>query len=118
MTVGERLLFYRKKKELSLGELSRMTGIPKTNLMRYEKGLTQKIPIDVIPMLEKALALESGTLMGWTDNNKDIEKVTSEFTLSNHEKQVVLAYRQQPSMQEAVDRLLGVSETEAKEKRA
>lgn len=49
---------------------------------------------------------------------KDIDKVSSEFTLSNHEKQVVLAYRQQPSMQEAVDRLLGVSETETKEKRA
>ena len=68
MTVGERLAYYRKKKSISLGELSKMTAIPKTNLQRYEKGTTKKIPIDVIPILEKALSLPTGTLMGWEDS--------------------------------------------------
>ena len=68
MTVGERLAYYRKKKSISLGELSKMTAIPKTNLQRYEKGTTKKIPIDVIPILEKALSLPTGTLMGWDDS--------------------------------------------------
>lgn len=67
MTVGERLAYYREKKNISLGELSKMTDIPKTNLQRYEKGTTKKIPIDVIPILEKALSLPTGTLMGWDD---------------------------------------------------
>lgn len=31
------------------------------------------------------------------------------LNLSKHEKEVVLAYRQQPQMQEAVDKLLGIS---------
>lgn len=64
MTVGERLAYYREKKNLSLGDLSKLTNIPKTNLQRYEKGITKKIPIDVIPILEKALSLRTGTLMG------------------------------------------------------
>ncbi len=68
MTVGERLAYYREKKNISLGELSKMTDIPKTNLQRYEKGTTKKIPIDVIPILEKALSLPTGTLMGWDDS--------------------------------------------------
>ena len=68
MTVGERLAYYREKKSISLGELSKMTDIPKTNLQRYEKGTTKKIPIDVIPILEKALSLPTGTLMGWDDS--------------------------------------------------
>lgn len=40
------------------------------------------------------------------------------FLLSTHEKQVILAYRQQPAMQEAVDRLLGVEEIQTIEKHA
>ena len=70
MTVGERKKKKKKKKGISLGELSRLTNIPKTNLQRYEKGTTKKIPIDVIPVLEKALTLQTGTLMGWIDENE------------------------------------------------
>ena len=69
MTVGDRLAYYREKKNISLGELSNMTGIPKTNLQRYEKGTTKKIPIDVIPSLERVLGLSIGTLMGWEESS-------------------------------------------------
>lgn len=68
MTVGERLAYFREKKNVSLGELSKLTDIPKTNLQRYEKGTTKKIPIDVIPILERALGLPVGTLMGWEES--------------------------------------------------
>lgn len=41
------------------------------------------------------------------------------FQLSDHEKEVIIAYRQQPSLQIAVDRTLGVTPLEdKKEKRA
>lgn len=69
MTVGEKLAYYRDKKNISLSELSKLTNIPKTNLQRYEKGTTKKIPIDVIPILEKALSLPKGTLMGWEESS-------------------------------------------------
>lgn len=42
------------------------------------------------------------------------------FHLSEHEKEVIIAYRQQPSLQIAVDRTLGIAavEEQDKEKRA
>lgn len=36
------------------------------------------------------------------------EDFTETISLTEHEKSVIIAYRQQPSMQEAVDRLLGI----------
>lgn len=81
MTVGERLAYYRENKKLSLGELSNLTNVPKTNLQRYEKGTTKKIPIDVIPVLEKALSLRPGTLMGWV---KDPQLDGGDFSQHNY----------------------------------
>lgn len=40
------------------------------------------------------------------------EQKTEIISLSNHEKKIVTAYRQKPEMQPAVDRLLGIDETE------
>lgn len=49
-----------------------------------------------------------------------VDKVSARtFTLSDHEKEVIIAYRQQPSLQIGVDRMLGVEPvSEQKEKRA
>ena len=55
----------RNEKGISLGELSRLTGIAKSTLQRYETGDTRKIPVEAISMIEKALNLSSGTLLGW-----------------------------------------------------
>lgn len=44
---------------------------------------------------------------------------TQIFSLSEHEKEVIIAYRKQPSLQIGVDRMLGVEPiSEQKEKRA
>lgn len=57
----------REKACLSLSELSKITGISKSTLQRYETGTTKKIPIEAIPTIERALKLRPGALMGWTD---------------------------------------------------
>lgn len=46
--------------------------------------------------------------------------VVNDIALTSHEHEVIIAYRQNPKMQEAVDRLLGVQEEylEQKEKHA
>ena len=49
---------------------------------------------------------------------KYIGKQDNNFDLSPHEKELIIAYRQKTSMQEAVDKLLGIDEVQAKEKRA
>lgn len=64
---NENLKKYRQQANISLDELSRLTGIPKTTLYRYENGTNKKDPIDSVPLIEKALHLPSGTLLGWND---------------------------------------------------
>ena len=65
--VSERLYAEIEKAGISYGELSKMTGIPKSSIQRYATGQT-KIPIDCIPLLASALDVSGRYLMGWEDN--------------------------------------------------
>ncbi|MDR1585644.1 MAG: helix-turn-helix domain-containing protein [Prevotellaceae bacterium] len=64
------LLELIKAKGISYGELSTKTGIPKSALQRYATGKTEKIPLDRIELLAKALHTTPAYLMGW--GNEDI----------------------------------------------
>ena len=65
--------------DVSLSELSKVTGISKSTLQRYETGATKKIPIDAVPIIENALNLPTGYLMGWdeTDSEKHFDDDTN-----------------------------------------
>ena len=65
--------------DVSLAELSKVTGISKSTLQRYETGATKKIPIDAVPIIENALNLPTGYLMGWDENldKEDAEVIKS-----------------------------------------
>lgn len=65
MNVNDRLKETREKKHISLSTLSELTGIAKSTLQRYETGTTKKIPMEAIPIIERALGVPSGYLMGW-----------------------------------------------------
>ena len=47
-----------------------------------------------------------------------VAEKNNNLELTPHEKDLIIAYRQNTSMQEAVDKLLGIDEVQAKEKRA
>lgn len=66
-----RILESLQKSELSYGELSNITGIPKSALQRYATGETGKIPIDRIEAIAKATNVSPSYLMGWTDDPSD-----------------------------------------------
>lgn len=85
----------REKAGMSLSELSKITGISKSTLQRYETGTTKKIPIEAIPTIERALKLPSGFLMGWSDkpqnapdnaSPKSIEQMTAREILERAEE--------------------------------
>lgn len=85
--VKDRLKAKREEKNMSLSRLSELTGIPKSNLQRYETGTTKKIPMDVIANIEKALGLNTGCLMGWDkSSNIDLYKIPN---ISNIEKRKI-----------------------------
>lgn len=78
------------KKEYSYGELSKITGIPKSAIQRYVTGETEKIPLDRLEKMAAALGVSSSYLMGWddpvlTDAERDAEMAALLDTLSKRE---------------------------------
>lgn len=67
--ISEKILTLVEQKEISYGELSKKTNIPKSALQRYATGETPKIPIPRIEAIAKALGVSAAWIMGWDDED-------------------------------------------------
>lgn len=94
--------------KLSYVELEKRTNIAKSSIQRYVSGSTKKIPIDAVQSIAKAVGVSPEYILGWDKQQQD----TNQMLLTNHEKNVITAYRDKPEMQPAVDKLLGVNDEE------
>lgn len=63
--IAARILSIMEEKKISYGELSGLTGIPKSALQRYVTGETPKIPIERIEIIAEALGVDAEYLVGW-----------------------------------------------------
>lgn len=106
MTVGERIKKAREEKSITQIDLATALNISKQNLYKYENNIITNIPSDKIEAIAKYLRVSPAYLMGWDCNPK---LSTNQMLLTNHEKNVITAYRDKPEMQPAVDKLLGVN---------
>ena len=73
--ISKRLLQLIEDNDISYGELSKKTNIPKSALQRYATGETEKIPITRMEVIAKALNTTAQFIMGWDENesyNNDI----------------------------------------------
>lgn len=109
MTVGERIKHAREIKGVSQTELANTIKISKQNLYKYENNIITNIPSDKIEAIAIHLDISPAYLMGWEHIGNH---TTSTIKLSKHEEDMIYAYRRQPEMQSAVDRLLGIAESE------
>lgn len=66
--ISAKILSLVLAKNISYGELSERTGIPKSALQRYATGQTEKIPIDRLQSIANVLGTTAQFLMGWTDD--------------------------------------------------
>lgn len=66
---SKRILKSINNSDLSYGELSKLTGIPKSALQRYATGATEKIPIDRIEAIAKATGVQASYLLCWDSDN-------------------------------------------------
>ena len=67
--ISIRLLELINNSNVSYGELSKRTGIPKSALQRYATGETEKIPITRIELIAKAHNTSAAYIMGWDEND-------------------------------------------------
>lgn len=78
--VSERILSIIQEKNISYGELSALSGIPKSALQRYATGETEKIPLDRIESIATALGIDTAWLLGWV--NSDAQAVPTDNIVS------------------------------------
>ena len=107
MTVGDRVKLRRQQLHLSAEDIAKVIGKDRSTVYRYESHDIEDLPVSIIKPLAEALKTSPAYLMGWEINSETID-----MSLTSHEKKVVTAYRNKPDMQPAVDKLLGIEETE------
>lgn len=67
--ISDRILALIKRQGITYSELAKLTNIPKSALQRYATGKTEKIPIDRIEAIAKAVGVSSQYIMGWEEND-------------------------------------------------
>ena len=98
----------RKSKKITAKQLADVVNVAESTMSLYENGKREP---DFTTFIKIAEFLEVSTdyLLGITDQK---EKPTDKVELSEHEADVLKAYRNQPEMQPAVDKLLGIYDEE------
>lgn len=93
-----------KSKRLELGltmrEVADFVGVSEGTISRWESGEIKNMKRNKIAKLSQILKISPMELMG------EIETINLDYT--THERKVIEAYRNNPQMQEAVDKLLGI----------
>ena len=117
----EQLQKIMKEKGITQSELCKRTGIPKSAMSQYISGAFKPKQKRTY-LIAKALNVSEAWLIGMENaeqERREPQQINQDIRLTDHEKEVIIAYRKNPHMQNAVDTLLGVMpEEEKKEKDA
>lgn len=70
MTTGERIRNRRKELGLTADALAEAIGVSRSTMFRYENGFIEKMPMNNLVPIARALHTTVGYLMGW-DDEKD-----------------------------------------------
>lgn len=68
MTIGDRIKAKRLELGLTLEDVSKIVGVTRQTIQKYESGIVSNIPSDKIELLAEALKAPPGYLMGWEKN--------------------------------------------------
>ncbi|MEN6595721.1 MAG: XRE family transcriptional regulator [Clostridiaceae bacterium] len=69
MNIGQRIKEKREQRRMTLDELSKLVGVTRQTLSRYETGVINNIPSDMIESIASALRTTPAQLMGWDDED-------------------------------------------------
>lgn len=99
-----RLAELRKEKNLSMKETAVRLHLPYTTYVSYEKG-DREPNSEILIKLADFYNTTVDFILGVSKSTQN-----NDLKLSNHEKKLVISYREHPEMQLSVDRLLGIEE--------
>ena len=100
MTTAERIKQRRKDLGLRAEDVAERSGVPRSTMFRYENGEIEKLPINHLVPIAKALHTSVDYLMGWTEDEKepipmDEDRLDQEFVrlfeqLGNDQKDLIV----------------------------
>ena len=102
--IGERLQYLRELRKVSKKKVAKALAIHETTYGKYELSV-RKPDIDAVDKLADYFNVSTDYLLGRTD---DPTPPTGEPSVTPQERKLIEAYRNNPDMQSAVNRLLGV----------
>jgi transcriptional regulator with XRE-family HTH domain len=70
MTTGERIRARRKELDISADTLAEQIGMSRSTIFRYENGFIEKMPINTLIPIARALNTTVAYLMGWDDEKQ------------------------------------------------
>lgn len=96
--IGARIRQFREARGLTQVELANRLHISSGRLSNWEQGACRP-NADILAKLCRALEVSPSELL---------DLPTPEQNLTEHERQVITAYREKPNLQNAIDILLGI----------
>lgn len=100
MTTAERIKRRRKDLGLRAEDVAERIGVSRSTMFRYENGEIEKLPINHLVPIAKALHTSVDYLMGWTEDEKepipmDEDRLDQEFVrlfeqLGNEQKDLIV----------------------------
>lgn len=131
MNLSELIISYRNEHNLSQRQLAAQCNLSTGYISLIEKEINPQTGKRMVPTLQVLNKLSTGMglsldeLLSSCDDmdvslssGVDTSAINPDFALNAHERAVIIAYRSNPAMQPAVDRLLGVEESAVQEKQA
>lgn len=108
MGLGKKLTDIIASRNLKVTQVAQMADVPASTLYSIIDRDNKKVDIDVLIRICKALDVSTDYIL----QNDDVAET---IVLDNHEKKVITAYRNNPDMQPAVDRLLLINDGPAQQ---
>ena len=106
MPIGDRIRYYRELAGLTMEELAKKTGVQKSAINKYEKGVVTNIPINRVVLIADALGVEPVALTDWERPNGSVDP-------TSYEKKKALidrVLRMDPEQLDKLARLLDIVE--------
>lgn len=118
MSIGSRIKQRREELGITQPVLAKLVGVSKGSIGNYESGISNPNEPILIKLFEVLECDANYLYQDYIDNNEKTVD-TKYFDINDHEKKVIISYRQQPdSVQAAIDKMLDIerpiSEAQAK----
>ena len=81
-TIGDRIFFARREKDITQEELASAVGTTKQNIYKYEKNIITNIPMDKVEQIAGFLNVSPAWIMGWSKESEPTEQIAGFLNVS------------------------------------